>query len=323
MIERIVPGTVTEWLALRAQDITSTEASALFGASPYMTPFELFHRKREAAIVSIEENERVVWGSRLQDSIARGLAEDNKWAVRKMPEYIRETDLRLGSSFDFRIQAAGPYTAPIPPEANDGPDDSILEIKNVDSLIYKSGWLVDGKNVEAPPHIEIQVQHQMLVSGLKSAKIAALIGGNRVVVIERVADVAIMDAIKTKAAEFWKSIEDGIAPAPNFAMDAEFIGKLYNYAEPGKVLDANGNAEIAVLVASYQKAAAEAKAADVLKKAAKAELLTKIGAAEKVVSDTFSISAGLVGPTRIEAYDREGFRDFRVFAKKPKAAVKI
>ena len=29
----------------------------------------------------------------------------------------------------------------------------ILEIKNVDSLAFKEGWIVDGEDVQAPPHI--------------------------------------------------------------------------------------------------------------------------------------------------------------------------
>ncbi len=334
MIERIIPSSVEAWLELRAQDITSTEASSLFGCSPYMTAFELWHRKAQRAVVAIEENDRMKWGSRLQDSIAAGLAQDHGWTIRKMIEYVRDTEAGLGASFDFCItesQQVGVASGEIdttPGAINQlagtplykDIDTCLLEIKNVDSLIFKGGWLInDDKSIEAPPHIEIQVQHQMLVSGLKRAKIAALVGGNRVVLIERVADEKIMAAIKTKAAEFWLSVKSGIAPAPNFALDAEFIGSLYQYAEPGKVLDANGNEEIAALVGQYQKAAADAKAADTLKKAAKAELLTKIGEAEKVIADTFSISAGLIGPQKYEV-EKEGYRDFRVFAKKPKAA---
>src|SRR3990167_4888783 len=191
MHQVITPKSKGEWLELRTKDITSTEIGALFGFSPYLTAFELWHRKKEGLVVSIDENERMKWGTRLQDSIANGIAQDNVWKVRRMDEYIRIPSLKIGSSFDFSIEC----------ETN-----GLLEIKNVDSLAFKDGWLVDGDNIEAPPHIELQGQHQLLVSGRQYAYIGALVGGNTVKLIRRQVDEAIHAKIKTAAADFWKSI---------------------------------------------------------------------------------------------------------------------
>ncbi|MCK5561232.1 MAG: YqaJ viral recombinase family protein, partial [Thermoplasmata archaeon] len=156
----INPSNEKEWLELRTQDITSTEIGALFGISPYVTEYELWHRKKNQTIVDFEENERMKWGTLLQDSIAAGIAEEQGWQIRRMDEYIRGSELRLGSSFDFSIE---------PDEANK--DKALLEIKNVDSLIFKQQWLKNEETgkLEAPLHIEIQVQHQLLVSGRQYA----------------------------------------------------------------------------------------------------------------------------------------------------------
>ena len=97
--QSIISNNEQEWLALRLEDITSTEVSALFNLSPYQTEFELWHRKKNKEIVTIEANQRMKWGTRLQDSIARGIAEDNGWNVRRMDEYVRIPELRIGSSF--------------------------------------------------------------------------------------------------------------------------------------------------------------------------------------------------------------------------------
>ena len=51
--ERIERTSEQAWLQQRAKDVTSTEVSALFGLSPYMTEFELWHRKANAEIVRI------------------------------------------------------------------------------------------------------------------------------------------------------------------------------------------------------------------------------------------------------------------------------
>ena len=42
----IRPATEEEWLALRDLDVTSTMASALYGLSPYLTEYELYHERK-------------------------------------------------------------------------------------------------------------------------------------------------------------------------------------------------------------------------------------------------------------------------------------
>ena len=141
-----------QWLQERAKDVTSTEVSALFGLSPYKTEFELFHEKRDNAIVAIPENERMKWGNRLESIIAHSAAEDYGWEIAKLNVYMRKPEYRMGSSFDFEILSS-----------SDGP--GILEIKNVDGIQYAKNWIDDGQgNIEAPNHIEMQIQHQMEVA---------------------------------------------------------------------------------------------------------------------------------------------------------------
>lgn len=85
------------WQAERAKDVTSTESAALFGLSPDLTRFELFHRKRGNVPVVLEPNERMGWGLRLQDAIARGVASDHGWIAQPMREYVRLPEVRAKS----------------------------------------------------------------------------------------------------------------------------------------------------------------------------------------------------------------------------------
>lgn len=308
--ETILPDNHGHWLELRAMDITSTEMAALFGLSPYTTEFELYHRKLKNEIVSLEENERMKWGTRLQDAIAAGVADDMKWRVRPMKEYVRLKDKRLGASFDWRIQANG---------ETDSDDDGVLEIKNVDALIFRDGWLIDDDgNVEAPPHIEIQVQQQMVVAGLKWSRIAALVGGNKVALIERELDNDIATQIVEKVDKFWERIETQTPPQPDFERDAEFIAQLYRHAEPGKIADVSQSAEFCGMALEYKRVADEIKGLDAKKDALKAQMLMSLGDAEKAVGDGFSVTCGSVGPAAV-AYTREGYRMFRINWRKAKS----
>jgi putative phage-type endonuclease len=288
------------WLENRVKDITSTEVSALFGISPYNTPFELWHQKKTGTYIKLADNQRMKWGRRQQDGIAAGIAEDNGWQIRKMTEYIRDTELRAGSSFDFAIG-----------------EDGLLEVKNVDSLVFKTDWTESDEGIQAPLHIECQVQHQLLVSGREYAYIGALVGGNRDVLIKRTRDEAVIQAIRERVAAFWASIEANEPPPADYQADAEFIGKLFGYAEPGKKLDVSEDKHITDLAVEYKTLGDQVKVATERREAIKSEILTLISDAEKITGDGFSIDAGITGPAHVE-YDWEGFRRFVLRWKKVK-----
>lgn len=324
MIETIHPKNEEEWLKLRLQDITSSEVAALFGLSSYVTEFELFHRKRDAKVVIQEASEWTRWGQRLQDSIAAGVAEDNGWNIRKMTEYMRDPELRMGASFDFSIEDSRRFVAPVhlpsESEAKENPDalietapaKGLLEIKNVFGMIFKDQWLEDEEgNLEAPPHIELQVQHQLAVSGRSFAYIAALVGGNQIKLIKREPNEKIISAIKEKVAAFWYAVKTNAPPKVDFSQDADFISSLYGYAEPGKVFDARGNDEFSELCRKHKELGDAAKAAEAAREAIKTRLLLEVKDAEKVIGDGFTISATTVGPADI-SYRREGYRMFRL-----------
>jgi len=296
----IVPENETHWHQLRAEDITSTEVSSLFGVSPYSTAFETWHRKKDKSIVQIQDNERMQWGRRLQDAIAKGIAQDHSLDIRAMNEYVRLEDVRLGSSFDYAIG-----------------DDGLLEIKNVDSMVFENNWIETDGELEAPLHIELQVQHQLLVSGRSWAYLGALVGGNRLVLVKREADENTHKAIKQKALKFWETIERGQPPSPDFEKDAEFIIGLNQFAEPGKLVSVKSDLEMTRLAQEYKEYSDIEKNAKSKKESIKAQILTQIGDAEKALGDGFNISASVIGPTEV-SYTRSGYRNFKITWPKKK-----
>lgn len=291
-----------DWLESRAKNVNSTEVSALFGCNPWLTHFELWHRKKSGSLGEIQENDRMKWGSRLQESIAQGIAKDNNWDVGPYVDYMTIGGLKIGSSFDYAIKTDGKFTA-------------LLEIKNVDALAFKDGWIVDGEDIEAPPHIELQVQHQLLVSGLPLAYIGALVGGNRVVLLKREVNTMLHHGIKTAVAEFWKSIDENKEPEPTMPKDAKFIAKLYSHAEPGKIFDATNNAALQMLANQYREYGSQIKELEKQRESAKAEILRAVEDAEKIIGGNWTASLNLVGPAHIE-YDRAGYRNFKLNWKK-------
>jgi putative phage-type endonuclease len=314
--EILIPTNEAHWLEMRKLDVTSTESAALFGMSPYTTHFELWHAKKSGLAREFKTNDRMKWGNRLEAAIAHGIAEEQGWEIKPLKEYMRDPEARIGSSFDFVIT-----------NLEGGPVH--LEIKNVDYLAFRDGWIEhDDGGIEAPEHIEMQVQHQMAVSGFKRSFIGAFIAGNRGVVIERERDEAVIAAIKAKVAEFWRTVDAGEEPAAVMPGDAEAVIRLNQYAQPGKLVDASGDVNIAALVLEYKRLSADEAQAKEDKEVVKADLLKAIGDAEKVLLEGWTISAGMQAetpPTLITANmvgtsygGRKGFRNLRINARKPK-----
>lgn len=314
-IERINFDSEEEWLAARAKDITSSDVAALPGldVSPYLSPWELFQRKASGHIVDIPQSERMKWGTRLQDTIARGVAEDMGINVRRLKTYMRDPDLRVGSSFDFEI-------------IGDDRGPGLMEIKNVDSLVYRQNWTDEDGLIEAPPHIELQFQHQLCVSGRTWGLIVPLVGGNTVKVAPRQRDEEVGRIILKKVAEFWIAVRENRPPAPDFTRDAAAIARLYSKTDPGKVLDATGDTELEVFVRSYRDAQEKKKQAEGYADEFKARMLERIGTAEKILGSGWIISAKavsdnpgkIVTPEMVGTYvgARKGYRDFRINLKK-------
>lgn len=159
------------WLENRLLDVTSTEVSCLFNLNPWQSEFELYDQKKNKIVQNLEDNSRMMYGRMLEDSIAMIYAEQTKQKVEQFDEYMRIPELRMGSSFDYKIVSEG--------------EPGLLEIKNVDWVSYKNNWIEHSpENIQAPPHIELQLYHQMEVSGMNWGCICALVGGNDLKIVK-------------------------------------------------------------------------------------------------------------------------------------------
>ena len=289
-----------EWLNLRKSDVTSTESAALFAMSPYMTEMELFHRKKTGESADFDENARMRAGKALEPAIADLTSRELECEVKPYKIYATDDD-RMGSSFDYVI-TSGKY------------DGWLLEIKNVDFLVYRDNWLDD----EAPDHIEVQCQHQLEMTGRAGIIIACLVGGNDLKLIERPRNKKMGAGIRQRIQKFWKDIEENNEPEPDFTRDADFIISLHKSA--GKEVEVvNEQNRVSILMQRYHESRLAVKEAETDSKAIKAEILTLISdSTGKVVFGDLSLSCGEIKETFVEAYTRKGYRSFRINKKKVK-----
>mgnify|MGYP002632990268 CR=1 FL=1 len=302
-VKYIITKSDEEWLALRGKDVTSTESAALFNMSPHITELELFHRKKTGDLASFESNARMKAGIALEGAIADLASQELGCEVKPFKVYATDQD-RMGSSFDYKIM--------------DGKFKGwLLEIKNVDFLVYRDNWLDD----EAPDHIEVQCQHQLEMTGRDGIIIACLVGGNDLKLIERPRNHKMGAGIRQRIQKFWQDIKEGNEPKPDFSRDADFIISLHRQA--GIEIEVLGPQDrVSGLMERYYESRRVVKEAEAESKAIKAEMLTMVGdTTGKVIYGDLSLSCGEVKESFVEAYTRKGYRSFRINRKKSKGMI--
>jgi predicted phage-related endonuclease len=265
------------WRELRRTHIGGSECSALFGEHRYLTPFELWHRKKNnLAEPDSSDDERIFWGRCLEPAILDGVRQKTGWGIQKCHRYYSmQPALGFGGTLDAEI-IGHPHGA------------GVLELKTVDRYEFK-GW-----NGIPPLSYELQLMAYMGLTGRRWGVLAVLIGGNQLQLFTYQRRIATIALIEERIAQFWSSIEAGTPPAPDYQADGEVIAALYRDARPGLVVDLSDNNRLPELLGQYEAAAAPRRAWAKVAKAYRAEIIETLGEAETGVCGEWTVKAATV-----------------------------
>lgn len=269
-------------LEFRASVVGASEVAALFDCSPYLTRFELWHRKNGTIATpdfnhvgedGTPEDERIYWGVRLEAAIIEAAKERFGYTDREQLERLTNGK-GLGGHPDRRV---------ICPKRGPG----ILEIKTADWMIRKD-W-----GDEPPSHYLLQSQAYQGLDGVQWGDVLVLVGGNK---LERFCydfRPKIYAEIERRVEAFWQSIEANEPPPADYSRDLDTISDLYREGTEDVVDLTTDNlaheAAAAFLFAKQARLEAEKK-----EDAAKAELLDKLGLASSAMLNGFTVRATTV-----------------------------
>ena len=287
----------------RMDYITSTEVAALYGVSAHNTLFTLYHEKIARSLEpDYAENERMKWGFHLEKPIAMEVAARLDFICSSDNDFRTCDTKKIAASYDYKLYPEAGNSVP-------------LEIKNVDGLIFRDQWAVEGDEIiKIPLHIELQIQTQLLLKDVSYGYLAVLAGGNKLYIKEVTAIKKVQESIVKKVGEFW-ALTSEPSPIDDHSADQAAITKLFTQVEMGEPLDASDDVELDKLTEQYKKASDAASAATRLKDKIKTEILHKVGNSPKVWGENFKISRSPVAPKEI-SYTRKGYTTFRVTRKK-------
>ncbi len=204
-----------QWLEVRNGGIGSSDAATAAGLNPYKSQLELWQEKtgrKPIEEVPPGQSDPRYWGTLLEPLVASAYQERTGHRVRRLNAVLQHP------TFPYML-------ANIDREVVGSPDVQILECKTAGefgSRLWKDG---------VPEYVQLQVQHQLAVTGKPAADVAVLLCGQelRIHRIER--DEEVISRLIVLEARFWEYVVNDIEPpADGSESAARALRSLY----PGK-----------------------------------------------------------------------------------------
>ena len=186
-----------EWLDIRRQGIGGSEAAAIAGLDPWLSPLRVYYDKLGELCDDDQDSEPMRWGRRLEDVIAREFAERTGMRVWRRNAVLRSvTHPWMLANLDRLVREDDGGVGP-------------LEVKTATENGARA-WRADE---ELPDRVFCQVQHYLAVTGCAFAWVAVLLAGTefRMVRVER--DEVAIAALRDAEDEFWQRVLQRRPPA--------------------------------------------------------------------------------------------------------------
>lgn len=296
----------SHWLSVREANIGGSEVAALFNrwllpsgqtvtlhayeavpegavplgsCSPYTNAYALWLSKTGRLMPeNWHPSERMQAGTYLEPALAKWAGAKWSWRIRKVRRYHEHPSITgWGASVDYEVH---------------GPGMEPVEFKNVDFMIARDNWLIEGDEVlTAPLHINLQLQHYIGARDAKAGWIVACVGGNELArgrVQRHEPTIArIGEAIKM----FWTMVAADVPPAHLAEFDTVKEQFAYGTAvSDAEALDLRDDAEAAMLARRYMRLKRHADFVDGIISNVKGRLALKVGEVSKARGEGFRIS---------------------------------
>lgn len=216
-----------QWLEVRKGGIGSSDAAAAVGLCPYKSRLELWMEKTgriDAAGNHQGMDDPRFWGTLLEPYVAVAYQQKTDRRVRRVNAVLQHPTLPF-------------MLANIDREVVGDPEVQILECKTAgefSSRLWKEG---------VPEHVQLQVQHQLAVTGKAAADVAVLLCGQKLEVHRVERDDEIIARLVVLESRFWGHVESDTPPPVD---GSESAGKALRHLYPGNdtTLDLTGDVEL-------------------------------------------------------------------------------
>ena len=222
-----------DWLAVRKQGIGSSDAAAAVGLNPYKSQLELWLEKtgRDTSLTRLDpldEESPAYWGNILEPIVATHYTRRSGHRVRRINAVLQHPDPKL------------PWMlANIDREVIGADDVQILECKTAGingARLWKEG---------VPEYVQLQVMHQLAVTGKQAADVAVLLGGQHLEIHRIERDESMIARLINLERLFWDYVVSDTPPPADGTDSAEAALRCLYPEDNGQTLDFSQHPELA------------------------------------------------------------------------------
>lgn len=289
MLHRIEERTAA-WHEIRRKNVGGSEIAALFRAQAdyQMSEYSLFMVKSgriPPPPVDDGPGTRIWFGIKLEAQIAQMAADLYGWTIEKGGYCTDDTTPGMGASLDYLITAPGPderamgFTGP-----------GVLQIKNIDWIQHKRTWDHD----EPPPHILLQLQHEIACSGCTWGIIVGMVGGNELPAYRYSIRPKMVGEIRQRVGAFWTRVGERKPPLIDGSdSTADAISTLFPAIDDDRQVDLTSDNELPEICAGLVVATADRKEAEAREQELKNRLDEKMAGRKRGLCSGFAINGVL------------------------------
>jgi len=211
-----------DWVSGRQEGIGASDAAAILGENKYKSAYTLWAETTgKIQPEDLSQNEAVQFGTKLEGLVIQELAERtgrlvNRWPQTRVMVSTRWQVMRCTpDAQQWRMTPA--FDTPIP-----SGDFGLIDAKTC-GLRSSADW-----QDEPPLPYQIQLQHQLAVSGAKWGTLCCLIGGQSFAWFDIERNDAFIAALIAREQEFWDCVQRDVPPAIDGSEStSEALKKLY------------------------------------------------------------------------------------------------
>lgn len=264
-----------DWLAVRRTGIGGSDAAAAVGLNPYMSPLELWLDKTGRAEgmprpAPDDTTSPTYWGTLLEPIVAASYTKQTGNRVRRVNAVLRHPTIPF-------------MLANIDREVVGCRDVQLLECKTAGEFgtrLWREG---------VPEYVELQVQHQLAVTGKTAAHVAVLLCGQALEVHRIARDDALIARLIELEARFWRFVETDTPPPADGSESAERALR-HLYPGNGSTVDFSDDRRLSALFADLVAVRAEIEQREAQEALLKQTLIQAMGEATRAVFETGSVS---------------------------------
>ena len=181
-----------QWLKVRKGGIGSSDAATAVGLNPYKSQLQLWMEKtgRDGGLPLVDPNDDqspMYWGTLLEPIVAAHYSRRTGHRVRRVNAVLQHPQYPwMLANIDREVVGA--------------PDVQILECKTAGihgARLWREG---------VPEYVQLQVMHQLAVTGKQAADVAVLIGGQELQVFRIERDDTLIAQLITLEQQFWVNV---------------------------------------------------------------------------------------------------------------------